>query len=130
LPDLDFEYAALLITRVVSVIDERHLCLDLGHKAVASENPLPQRIHFLNAPDFVPIQHSEEHLVVETSDSSRYQVGSLLYAVPEHICPTVALYDRAYVVRNKRIYTYWEVTARNRTTINEQQDEEAKPFDH
>ena len=31
-PDMKFDIAALLITRVISVIDDNHICLDLGHK--------------------------------------------------------------------------------------------------
>ncbi|KAA6311877.1 D-threonine aldolase, partial [termite gut metagenome] len=45
LPDLPFQYAALVVSRVISVIDKHRICLDLGHKSIASENPLP-RVHF------------------------------------------------------------------------------------
>jgi hypothetical protein len=62
-PDEPFEYAALVITRIISIIDEKTICVDLGHKSVAAENPLP-RVHFLNAPDATPISQSEEHLVM------------------------------------------------------------------
>ena len=34
-PDMPFKVAALLITRVISVLDEHHVCVDLGYKAVA-----------------------------------------------------------------------------------------------
>ena len=44
LPDLDFLPAVLLLTRIVSKPGENRLCLDLGHKAVASENPPPRVI--------------------------------------------------------------------------------------
>ncbi len=49
--DLPFNVAALLIKRVVSIIDDKHLCLDLGHKAVASENLLHKSVQFLNVDD-------------------------------------------------------------------------------
>jgi D-serine deaminase-like pyridoxal phosphate-dependent protein len=68
-PDEPFEYAALVITRIISIIDEQTICVDLGHKSVAAENPLP-RVHFLNAPDAVPIGQSEEHLVMTVPDTS------------------------------------------------------------
>ena len=42
LPDLDFAPAVLLLTRVISRPEANRLCLDLGHKAVASENPHPR----------------------------------------------------------------------------------------
>ena len=65
LPDLPFRPAALVLTRVVSRPGAHRLCLDLGHKAIASENPHP-RVQLLNLPDATPVMHSEEHLVVET----------------------------------------------------------------
>ena len=42
-PDQPFNYAALVITRVISIVDEHTICTDLGHKAVAAENPLTAR---------------------------------------------------------------------------------------
>ena len=113
-PDEPFEYAALVITRVISIVDEHTICTDLGHKSVAAENPLP-RVHFLNAPDAVPAGQSEEHLVLRVPDATPYHIGNVLYGVPVHICPTVALYDKAYVVENKKTVTYWEVVARKRS---------------
>ncbi|MDR1645967.1 MAG: D-TA family PLP-dependent enzyme [Tannerellaceae bacterium] len=113
-PDLPFRYAALVVCRVVSVIDEHHICLDLGYKAIASEKPLPHRVQFLHAPEIVPVAHSEEHLVAKTPDSRLYPPGSVCYGVPMHICPTVALYEKAFVVRGNEVTTTWPVQARNR----------------
>jgi D-serine deaminase-like pyridoxal phosphate-dependent protein len=112
-PDMPFQYAALVVGRVVSVIDEHRICLDLGYKSVASENPLP-RVHFLNAPDVTPVAHSEEHLVAEAPDSRLYPVGTVLYGVPVHICPTVALYEKAFVVKGNKMTDLWKINARNR----------------
>src|SRR5688572_3718197 len=53
LPDLDFLPAAVLLTRIVSKPTANRLCLDLGHKAVASEMPHP-RVVFLNLDDAPP----------------------------------------------------------------------------
>ncbi len=112
-PDEPFDYAALVITRIISIIDEQTVCTDLGHKSVAAENPLP-RVHFLNAPDAVPSGQSEEHLVLKVPDSSVYKPGDVLYGVPVHICPTVALYDSAIVIENNEAITSWNVIARKR----------------
>lgn len=111
--DMRFNYAALVISRVISIIDSQHICLDLGYKAVASENPLP-RVYFLNEPNAKPVAQSEEHLVVKVSDSSQYAIGQVFYGVPHHICPTVALYDDAYVIDEGRIFKTWEIIARKR----------------
>lgn len=113
LADLPYEYAALVISRVVSIVDKHHVCIDLGYKAVSSESPLP-RVTFLNAPEAQPSAQSEEHLVLEVPDSSKYALGDVFYGVPKHICPTVALYEKAYVVEDGEMTKIWNVIARNR----------------
>ncbi|MHC1763009.1 MAG: D-TA family PLP-dependent enzyme [Verrucomicrobiia bacterium] len=113
LPDLDFLPAAVLLTRVISKPGSNRLCLDLGHKAVASEMPQP-RVRFLNLEDAKPVVHSEEHLVVETARSDEFVVGQCLYGIPWHICPTVALHSHVAVVKNGALSGYWVVAARGR----------------
>lgn len=114
LKDLPFDYAALIISRVISIIDDTHICIDLGHKSVAAENPLP-RVHFLNAPEAKPAAQSEEHLVLEVADSKAFQIGDVLYGVPVHICPTVALYEKAHIIENGSKTDDWRVVARDRS---------------
>ncbi|CAN5846232.1 D-TA family PLP-dependent enzyme [soil metagenome] len=113
LPDLPFALAAVLLVRVISKIDAHTLCLDVGHKAVAAENPLP-RITFLNMPAATPLSQSEEHLVVRVPDTAAHEIGEVWYGVPTHICPTVALYEAVQVVENHRYVGRWPVIARNR----------------
>lgn len=113
IPDLEFLHAAVLLTRVISRPGAGRLCLDLGHKAVASEMPQP-RVVFPALPDARAVTHSEEHLVIETAAADRFPVGSVLYGIPWHICPTVALHDRVLVVRDGRVAETWTVTARAR----------------
>lgn len=106
--------AALVITRVISKPAQDTICLDLGHKSIASENPLANRVFFLNGPELQAVGHSEEHLVVRTEKNNTCAVGDVLYGVPFHICPTVALYDRATVVENHRGGKVWGMASRNR----------------
>jgi D-serine deaminase-like pyridoxal phosphate-dependent protein len=103
----------VLLTRVISRPGTNRLCLDLGHKSVASEMPHPRAI-FPAIPDARAVVHSEEHLVVETAHAADFAVGTAVYALPWHICPTVALHDRVQVVRNGRRVDEWQVTARVR----------------
>ncbi|QNA43057.1 D-TA family PLP-dependent enzyme [Lacibacter sediminis] len=112
-PDEPFDYAALVLTRVISIVDGQTITTDLGHKSVAAENPFP-RVHFLNASDATPFSQSEEHLVLKVADSKSFKVGDVLYGVPVHICPTVALYDKAVVIENNEAVTTWKVIARDR----------------
>ena len=111
--DLDFNIAALVITRVISKPTPNRLCLDLGHKAIAAENPQP-RVQFLNLQNAAPVMHSEEHLVLETGEAANWNVGDVLYGVPRHICPTVALHDFCYPVENGLAGPPWPIEARRR----------------
>ena len=113
LPDLDFLHAAVLLTRVVSKPAENLLCLDLGHKAVASEMPQP-RVIFPELPDAKAVTHSEEHLVLETPFAGRFRVGDCLHGIPWHVCPTVALHSEVFVVRAGKAASRWTVPARAR----------------
>jgi D-serine deaminase-like pyridoxal phosphate-dependent protein len=98
---------------VISRPTQTRLCLDLGHKAVASEMPPPRAI-FPALPDAKAVGHNEEHLVIETARAAEFPVGTALYALPWHICPTVALHDRVQVVRGGRVVEEWPVAARAR----------------
>lgn len=112
-PDLDFLPAALLLTRVISKPTPSRLCLDLGHKAVAAEMPQP-RVRLIGLEDAAFVMHSEEHLVIETARASEFDVGHVFYAIPRHICPTMALHQEVWAVRDGRAAERWEVTARRR----------------
>ena len=112
-PDLPFEPAALLLTRVVSKPGRGRLCLDLGHKALAPDTA-PPRVRLLEIPDAVQVMHSEEHLVVETPDAEDFLVGACFHGIPRHVCPTVALHAEAWVVENGAAGERWPITARAR----------------
>ncbi len=113
-PEQPFLPAALVITRVVSLPDQSKLCLDLGHKSIAPENELSRRVHFINAPQLKTVSQSEEHLVVEAGIGHSFKVGDVLYGMPIHICPTVALYERAYTVKGNKVKGEWKTIARDR----------------
>jgi D-serine deaminase-like pyridoxal phosphate-dependent protein len=111
-PDLDFLPAAVLAGRVISK-PLQNICLDLGHKSVASEMPHP-RLKFLNLEVSSVENHSEEHLVLSSVDSDELAPGDLVYALPTHICPTIALHEQVYVVKDGTVCETWKVVARNR----------------
>ena len=113
LPDLEFLYAAVVLTRVISKAGRNRLCLDLGTKAIAADPPLP-RVTLFDVPDAKTIVHNEEHLAIETSFADRYAVGDVLYGIPYHICPTCALHREAIVVTKGRADENWPIVARDR----------------
>ncbi|MBS1748004.1 MAG: D-TA family PLP-dependent enzyme [Bacteroidetes bacterium] len=113
-PDEHFDYAVLVITRVISIIDKHTICTDLGHKSIAAENTIDKRVHFLSFENITPLGQSEEHLVVKVEDAAAFKIGDVLYGVPHHICPTVALYERAVIVEGGMATGEWKVIARDR----------------
>lgn len=112
-PEQPFQTAALVVGRVISIPQQGRICIDIGHKSVSAENDLAKRIYFLNAPDLVFTGHSEEHLVADVNGGD-YHVGDVLYGLPYHICPTVALYERAVTVENNKVTCEWKNSARDR----------------
>jgi D-serine deaminase-like pyridoxal phosphate-dependent protein len=112
--DLPFLPAAVLLARVICKPSADHITLDLGHKAVAAENPHP-RVRFEQLEGDVPaVMQSEEHLVLDVGHAERFQIGQALHGIPRHVCPTVALHGEAIVIRDGRVAETWPITARNR----------------
>ncbi|GAB3169604.1 D-TA family PLP-dependent enzyme [Telluribacter humicola] len=113
--DQPFLHAAVLITRVISKPAPGIITTDLGHKAVSAENPIERRVRFLNLEDYQVLSQSEEHGVLQVQNWGQLKVGDVLYAIPYHICPTVALHDRAAIIEGGQLVDKWNVVARNRT---------------
>ena len=112
--DQPFQLAALIATRVISLPNARTICLDLGYKAVASENDLQHRLTFINEPHLKIIGQSEEHLVVQAGEAHGYKPGDVVYAAPFHVCPTAALYDTAFAIENNKVAARWKTVSRDR----------------
>jgi D-serine deaminase-like pyridoxal phosphate-dependent protein len=111
--DMDFLHSALLFTRIISKPAPELICIDLGHKAVASEMPHP-RIKFLELEKYSVVSHNEEHMVIRTKEAGKYRTGDHFYCIPWHICPTVDRHDTAYIVKNNEVTGQWNVEARKR----------------
>ena len=116
-PDLPFEPAAVLLTRIVSKPTPGLICTDLGHKSLASEMSFP-RIRLLNLTRCEQESQSEEHLMIRCENEENLFVGDTLFALPIHVCPTVAKYDRAHIVENGEITGNWKISARDHNINN------------
>ncbi len=111
-PEQPFIPAALILTRVVSIPSPGRYCIDLGHKAVSAEMALEKRVRLVGLPDVQIIGHSEEHMVITTSTLLR--IGDTLYALPHHICPSVALHEFALAIEEGLVVDRWPIEARKR----------------
>lgn len=112
--DLPFAPALWVASRVISKPASNLYCLDLGHKAVAAERPLHQRIFFPGKSEAVFISQSEEHLVIQLPDASPLAIGDTLLGLPWHVCPTVALHQHIWFLENDGLKNTWQVGARDR----------------
>lgn len=109
LKEQPFEPAVFVLATVISKPKSGLITIDLGHKAVAAENSIDKRIFFPENVDLELIYQSEEHGVLKTDDWEKYQIGDLLIGIPFHICPTVNLYQQAYVIEKGNLAGVWEI---------------------
>jgi D-serine deaminase-like pyridoxal phosphate-dependent protein len=113
-PDLVFPPAVALLTRVISRPGPDRVTLDLGYKAVASDPPAGKRLTLPDLPEAEQVLQNEEHLVIRTPRAAEFQPGDELYAIPRHVCPTIALHKQVYVVSQGKVVDRWDVAARDR----------------
>lgn len=116
LPDLHFVPGAAVFTRVISHSQRDIFTLDLGYKGIASD-PAGLRGVIVGLPHVHPLFQSEEHWVFQMEEGYEQEIppiGTGLYVIPTHICPTSALYHEIQVAQNGELVDIWPVTARDR----------------
>jgi D-serine deaminase-like pyridoxal phosphate-dependent protein len=125
--DHGYAPAALVLTRVVSRPRNGRVTCDAGHKAVSADAGVPTCV-VVGPPELTPLPPSEEHLPLGSTEDRRIpQVGEVLYLLPRHVCPTVNNFDYALLVRDGRITSVEEVSARGREAPLLQTSETASP---
>ena len=115
-PDLKFTPAAALLTRVVSRPSRDTFTMDLGCKAVATD-PTPERAEIVGMEYARTVIQNEEHWVVRVPEEHIADIppiGTELFALPIHVCPTSALYPAVPVVEDGKVTDWWKVAARDR----------------
>ena len=115
LPDTyRYEPAVLVVSRVVSHPGGNVITCDAGHKTLSVDTGVPN-CEVLGHPGLSPMKPSEEHLPISVPKGAPLPpIGSFLYLVPRHVCPTVNNFDDALIIREGRIDSIERVTARGR----------------
>lgn len=115
--ELGLTAAGVVMTRVVSHPASGTFTLDLGYKGLASD-PDGVRGCVVGMEDSViSVSQNEEHWIFKMAPGHENElpaVGTELFVIPTHICPTSALYPSVPVVVQGKITEYWEIAARNR----------------
>lgn len=114
-PELGFVPAAAVLTRCISRPAPNLVTFDIGTKAICADPPFGMRVHLVGLEHAKCTLHNEEHYVVETDQASRWKPGDMTYAIPMHICPTVAMYNEAHLIENGKLTKTIKIAARSRT---------------
>jgi D-serine deaminase-like pyridoxal phosphate-dependent protein len=112
LPEYGYAAAALVLTTVVSHPTARSVTCDAGHKSVSVDAGVPN-CAVVGWPELQALKPSEEHLPIESSNGGKLPaLGSKLYLLPRHVCPTVNNFDEALMVVNGKVRARERVSAR------------------
>ncbi|MBW1765676.1 MAG: alanine racemase [Deltaproteobacteria bacterium] len=109
-----FQWAALVLSSVISMPGPDLITLDAGSKAISPDTPKPY-FRALSLPENVEFfLRSEEHQVLRLPPGTpRPAVGDLFYLVPRHVCTTINLWDEACVIdHGGNFVETWPVDAR------------------
>lgn len=111
------DVALMVLARVVSWGAGDGFVIDAGAKILAQDvAPLtPGHGAVLGYPDGVLVRVNDHHGVVELpAGSARPPVGSVVWVVPNHVCPVVNLVDAYVVASGGQVAHRWPVDARGR----------------
>jgi D-serine deaminase-like pyridoxal phosphate-dependent protein len=112
LPGLGYAAAAAVLSTVISHPAANLFTCDAGHKSVSADAGVPT-CRIVGRSDLRPLKPSEEHLPIEVSDGGQVPaIGSQLYLIPRHVCPTVNNFDEALMVVAGEVRGVERVTAR------------------
>ena len=115
--DIGFIPGAAVMSRVISHPAPGLFTIDAGVKGIAADPAGVRGIIAGYEDEAEVVSQSEEHWVFKLKENSalnRPPLGTVLYVLPTHVCPTSALYPAAVAVKERKISGLWEVTARNR----------------
>lgn len=115
-----FDDTALMVAATVVSPGPRHgFVIDAGAKILAKDVApfLEGHGSVLGYPDAVIERVNDHHGVVELpAGSARPAIGSIVWVMPNHVCPVVNLVDEYVVASGGRILGRWPVDARGRNT--------------
>jgi len=116
--DEPFEDAALMVAAtVVSSGSGAGFVIDAGAKVLAKDvsSLLPGHGSILGYPDAAIDRVNDHHGVVSLVDGGpRPPIGTVVWIMPNHVCPVVNLVDEVVVASQGRVVDRWPVDARGR----------------
>ncbi len=112
LPGLGYQAAVVVLATVISHPAPGMFTCDAGHKSVSADAGVPT-CQVVGHPEYQPMKPSEEHLPMRVDAAEAVpEIGSLIYLMPRHVCPTVNNFDEAVMVAGGEIRGFERVAAR------------------
>jgi D-serine deaminase-like pyridoxal phosphate-dependent protein len=112
--------AATVLATVVSTSVPQRAIIDAGSKMFSGDQLLSgERKYFGWVQDRAGLileDLSEEHGHLNLAANSSIQVGDRIRVVPNHICPSVNLQDKVYVVSGDQVVDEWTVAGRGKVS--------------
>jgi D-serine deaminase-like pyridoxal phosphate-dependent protein len=111
------DVALMVATTVVSAGAGNGFVVDAGAKILAQDVAPFLRGHgsIVGYPDAVIERLNDHHGVVTLpADAARPAIGSIVWVVPNHVCPVVNLVDEYVIARGGQVVDRWPVDARGR----------------
>ncbi|MEX2460681.1 MAG: alanine racemase [Paenibacillaceae bacterium] len=108
--------AATILSTITSKTGEDRVVADAGAKSMTIDQRTSGVIktegygQIKHHPDLLIKKLSDEHALITPGIS--LNIGDLIEIIPNHVCPTVNLYNKAYGVRNGKVEKIFIVTAR------------------
>lgn len=114
--------AATVLGTIISQPTKDRIVLDTGAKALVSQN---REGGICSTGGFGYVKNSDnvrigalfdEHgLIYDEEFSKKVQIGDKIEIIPSHICPTVNLYDEAYIVSQDKIVEIISIDCRGKS---------------
>jgi len=110
---LPFRNALSLLATVISTPTPERAIIDAGLKVLTTENGLPEVTSHLGV---ALVALNEEHGRLEVDPiRASLRVGDRVELIPSHVCTTVNLHDRYYVLQHGRLAEIWPITGRGKS---------------
>ncbi|GED66753.1 alanine racemase [Brevibacillus reuszeri] len=110
--------AATIVGTVISKSGDKRAVADVGAKAMTIDM---RASGLLATKSFGSVYRHEEVIIRKLSDEhaimvpgTPFAIGERIEIIPNHICPTVNLYDTAYGIRNGKVEVVFPIHARGR----------------
>ena len=118
IPEVGLVPAAVVFARVVSHPADGLVTCDAGSKSIAADAGDPCA-EVIGHPELVALTPNEEHLPLRVNSGAAPPRGTELLLVPQHVCPTVNLAEKAVLIEDGVLREIVEVIGRAHDLITD-----------